>query len=66
MKGYEATPVFRFAVNASGGNDFHILVQVVRKRFLRNEIFFTDPSRKLGMGKNECSRFYQDADYDLR
>jgi len=48
-------PVFRFAPRKDGSGllDFHILVQT--------EHGFEDPSKELGMGKDEVARFYQSA-----
>ena len=48
--GVECEPVFRWVKNAAGGSDFHILVQTASG--------FEDPSKVLGMGKNENARFY--------
>ncbi|MGH9966569.1 MAG: hypothetical protein ACREBG_01880 [Pyrinomonadaceae bacterium] len=48
INGIEAKPVFRF--NPRGdAKDFHILVQTMNG--------FEDPSKRLGMGKNECAKF---------
>ncbi len=44
--GTQAAPVFRFKTRADGAFDFHILVQTALYGF-------EDPSRILGMGKNE-------------
>jgi hypothetical protein len=46
-RGRFANPVFRYAQNASGGINYHILVQT--------ESGFEDPSRALGMGRDENS-----------
>lgn len=54
MQGIGADPVFRFVMNGEGGcdgTDFHILVQTDQG--------FEDPSKVLGMGKNENERFYR-------
>lgn len=48
-KGIEARPVFRFKTNGNGSSDFHILVQTHRG--------FEDPSKVMGMGKNENDYF---------
>jgi len=48
--GVPAKPVFRWVKRDDGGKDFHILVQTVAG--------FEDPSRKLGMGSDECAKFY--------
>jgi hypothetical protein len=45
-KGIDAKPVFRFKKRFDGGKDFHILVCVNGERW-------EDPSRKLGMGRDE-------------
>jgi hypothetical protein len=50
MQGVKSKPVFRFIQRKDGGNDFHILVQTYSG--------FTDPSKDLGMGKNENEKFY--------
>ncbi len=50
MQGKESKPVFRFVRNAKGGLDFHILVETIHG--------VEDPSKVLGMGKNENERFY--------
>jgi len=47
-KGIEAEPVFRWIRNSGGGTDFHILVQTIKG--------FEDPSKVLGMGRNENAR----------
>lgn len=44
-QGQEAKPVFRWVTNPSGDRDYHILVQT--------PMGFEDPSKVLGMGKNE-------------
>lgn len=51
IKGIEANPVFRFSnrPDGSGYQDFHILVQTPNG--------WEDPSRKLGMGKDELRWF---------
>lgn len=48
MQGIDCEPVFRFHPRKSGAKDFHILVQVANG--------FRDPSKILGMGKNENAR----------
>jgi len=55
-QGVEARPVFRFAKrpDESGAMDFHILVQV-DKKFIPTG--WEDPSRILGMGKDELAHF---------
>lgn len=55
-QGIECKPVFRFAKrpDESGALDFHILVQVDRKV---SKTGWEDPSRILGMGKEEVQRF---------
>jgi hypothetical protein len=55
-EGIEAKPVFRFAKRQddSGALDFHILVQVDRRI---SKTGWEDPSRILGMGKEEVQRF---------
>jgi hypothetical protein len=50
LAGVQADPVFRWVVNDDGGTDYHILVQT--------NTGFEDPSKVLGMGKDECARFY--------
>jgi hypothetical protein len=50
--GVPAKPVFRWVEREDGGKDFHILVQTLAG--------FEDPSRKLGMGTDECAKYYQD------
>lgn len=56
MLGIECQPVFRFAERPddSGALDFHILLQVDKKVDPRG---WEDPSRILGMGKEEVARF---------
>lgn len=49
--GIPAEPVFRWITNRQDGTDFHILVQTDQG--------FEDPSKVLGMGKNENERFFQ-------
>ncbi len=46
QRGIAAEPVFRWVNNAKGGIDYHILVGLA-------DGSFTDPSKVLGMGKNE-------------
>lgn len=48
-QGIECQPVFRWVQRANGVKDFHILVQ-------RGNVF-EDPSKQLGMGKNENVHF---------
>lgn len=50
LAGKKARPVFRFVPRPDGGTDYHILVQTERG--------FEDPSKVLGMGKNEVAKFY--------
>lgn len=50
MGGIPCEPVFRFVRNADKTKDFHILVQCPSG--------WEDPSKKLGMGANEVSKFY--------
>lgn len=50
-QGKAAVPCFRWIKNERGGTDFHILVQT-------NE-GFEDPSKELGMGKDENRWFRQ-------
>lgn len=45
-----AQPVFRFRKNASGGTDYHILVQTGANEF-------QDPSKECGMGGSEWAHF---------
>lgn len=52
MRKITALPVFRWVQNADGSVDYHILVQT--------RTGFEDPSKVLGMGKNENERFYHD------
>lgn len=52
MSGITAQPVFRWVKNSDGTVDYHILVQTYSG--------FEDPSKVLGMGKNENERFYVD------
>lgn len=47
--GVDAQPSFRWNPRPNGAKDFHILVQTYAG--------FEDPSRKLGMGKNENAHF---------
>jgi hypothetical protein len=49
IAGVDAQPVFRWVRRSDGAKDFHILVQTYSG--------FEDPSRKLGMGKNENAYF---------
>lgn len=49
MKHIEAKPVFRWVRGADGVSDYHILVQTAAG--------FEDPSRVLGMGKDENAYF---------
>lgn len=49
-EGIECRPVFRFMPRPDGGADYHILIQTPQG--------FHDPSKVLGMGENEWSRFY--------
>lgn len=49
--GIQAEPVFRWINNQDGGTDYHILVQT--------QSGFEDPSKVLGMGKDECAKFYR-------
>jgi hypothetical protein len=55
-QGIECQPVFRFAKRPddSGAIDFHILLQVDKKV---SPSGWEDPSRILGMGKEEVARF---------
>lgn len=55
MRGIAANPVFRFAVNSHKIPDFHILVQTADG--------FEDPSKRLGMGRDELSYFYTQKGY---
>lgn len=48
--GIPCNPTFRFVKNMHGGSDFHILVQT--------KSGFEDPSKVLGMGKDENSKFF--------
>jgi hypothetical protein len=48
-KGIVAGAVFRWANNSSGGLDFHILVQT--------EKGYEDPSKVLGMGRDENAQY---------
>ena len=45
-----AEPTFRWVRNDDGSTDFHILVQTPQG--------FEDPSKELGMGAEEVSKFY--------
>jgi hypothetical protein len=47
--GIEANPTFRFVKNSRGTSDFHILVQTPQG--------FEDPSKVLGMGRDENAYF---------
>ncbi len=49
LTGVEARPVFRWITKEGGGTDYHILVQTLSG--------FEDPSKVLGMGKNENMKF---------
>lgn len=51
MQGKVARPVFRWVKNADGSTDYHILVETANGGY-------EDPSKVLGMGKNENSRFF--------
>lgn len=51
MHGIPASPVFRFAQNWTGGEDYHILV-------MNQDGSCEDPSKRLGMG-NEADHFRQ-------
>lgn len=55
-KKIRARSVFRFVRNNRGGNDFHILVETPDCNGYDKKQF-EDPSRKLGMGKNELAHF---------
>lgn len=48
--GIDCRPVFRFKTRASGAKDFHILIAKPGKN---GKIEWEDPSKILGMGKNE-------------
>lgn len=48
-QGVMAKPVFRWRLRNDGGKDFHILIQKVGG--------YEDPSRELGMGKDETKWF---------
>lgn len=48
LAGKAAEPVFRWVLNPQGHRDFHILVQT--------DAGFEDPSKVLGMGKNENAK----------
>jgi hypothetical protein len=50
LAGRECDPVHRFMLRKDGGLDYHILVA-------RDDGSYEDPSKVLGMGKNENSRF---------
>lgn len=60
--GYKARPVFRFVPrdDGSGALDFHILVQTDHPRAVSG---WMDPSKDLGMGKNEVARFFGPSSY---
>lgn len=49
MQGINSKPVFRFVKGKDGVPDFHILVET--------DNGFEDPSKRLGMGKNENAWF---------
>lgn len=51
MSGIAANPVFRWVRNGGDGHDFHILVQT--------DSGYEDPSKVLGMGKDENAHFYR-------
>jgi hypothetical protein len=55
MKGVACRPVFRFIEREDGSGipDFHILVQTPASK-----TGWMDPSKDLGMGKEELNRFY--------
>lgn len=53
MQGIEARPVFRWMPRHDGQKDYHILVLTPRG--------FEDPSRRLGMGKDENKWFRKGA-----
>ena len=74
LKGIRCMPVFRFRPRGDGNKDFHILVMFpTMKEALRAQAYgaviesnaeiayFEDPSKKLGMGKNETSKFFVDS-----
>ena len=50
MANVKCEPVFRFVRNKDGSKDYHILVQSFSG--------FEDPSKVLGMGKNENEKFF--------
>lgn len=50
QQGIECDAVFRFAPRSDGATDYHILIQTADG--------FHDPSKVLGMGKNENEKFY--------
>lgn len=56
IQGVKVKPVFRFYPNEQGGNNFHILVMVPEKNGYEKRLF-EDPSRRLGMGKDETAYF---------
>jgi hypothetical protein len=57
MQGIHCEPQFRFMPgNASGGNDYHILVMVPLANGYDRKVF-EDPSKKLGMGLDEWAHF---------
>lgn len=55
-QGIQAEPVFRWARNRRGGTDFHILVKVPKANGYERKVF-EDPSRRLGMGRDELRYF---------
>ena len=53
LMGIRCQPVFRWVYNSGGGSDYHILVQT--------ESGWEDPSKILGMGRHENSKFFDNA-----
>ncbi len=54
-QGIACQPTFRWVENANGTLDYHILVQM--------DDHFEDPSKVLGMGKDENARFFSALSY---
>ena len=56
LLGVQSRPTFRWVENEDGTVDYHILVQLANGRF-------EDPSKVLGMGKDEVAKFYGPKSY---
>lgn len=56
LLGIHSEPVFRWVENDDGSIDYHILCQLAGDKF-------EDPSKVLGMGKDEVAKFYGPKSY---